>query len=189
MKSHANIVPYNSTSSPPALPLEMVCTRVSSGSPTPSERRVTSRRFERSSSSEHTHILPPSICHILSRVALQDSSFRLYLAKLLVNQSELVLEQFRIIFLQLHSPFSHGAFVSPIVYIAVPARLEDSKHRAFTLEGFKKVGQRRRRLGVAWGIVFYRRNAFLSTLSWRLRNLSPGRVMRERFSFEDDFEK
>lgn len=48
--THANPASSYSTSSPPALLPEMVCTRVSSGSPLPSARRVTSRGFNRRTS-------------------------------------------------------------------------------------------------------------------------------------------
>lgn len=49
---------HNSTSSLPALPLEMVCTRVWSGSLPPSGRRVISRRTKRDAPSSHTPSSP-----------------------------------------------------------------------------------------------------------------------------------
>lgn len=53
----------NSTSSPPAPPLEMVCTRVSSGSPLPSARPVISRRTIEKLSNQP----PPSpSCYLVS---------------------------------------------------------------------------------------------------------------------------
>lgn len=62
--THANPTSSYSTSSPPALLPEMVCTRVSSGSPLPSARRVTSRGFNRRtsrSSSSSSSNAPASI--------------------------------------------------------------------------------------------------------------------------------
>ncbi len=84
----------NSTSSPPALRPEMVCTRVSSGSPPPSGRLVISRRTKRDVPSDHT---PSSLSYLL---VLRTLSLSLvgFLVKQKVEDSVVICKIKRLIF-------------------------------------------------------------------------------------------